>query len=93
MDNQQGPTVQHKELCSILCNNLNGRRIWKRIDTRTYITESLCCTPETNTTLLINCSPNKIKIKKKKDPDIYCYVLVFPLLTPSAYYIPEKHVP
>ena len=32
-DNQQGPTVQHRELCSILCNNLNGKRIWKRIDT------------------------------------------------------------
>ena len=23
-----------------------------------YITESLCCTPETNTTLLIKCTPN-----------------------------------
>ena len=34
------------------------------------ITESLCCTPETNTTLLINCSPEKhknfLKNRKKK---------------------------
>ena len=26
-DKQQGPTVHHWELCSILCNNLNGERI------------------------------------------------------------------
>jgi len=24
MDNQQCPTVEHRELCSIFCNNLNG---------------------------------------------------------------------
>ena len=29
MDNQQGPTVQHRELFSILCNNLNGKRFEK----------------------------------------------------------------
>ena len=34
--------------------SLNGKRIWKRIDICIYITESLCCTPETNTRLLIN---------------------------------------
>ena len=27
MDNQQGPTVQHRKLCSILCNNLNEETI------------------------------------------------------------------
>ena len=43
IENQQGPTVWYRELCSILCNNLNGQRI----DTRVCITESLCCTPET----------------------------------------------
>ena len=26
IDNHQGPTAQHKELCSIFCNNLNGKR-------------------------------------------------------------------
>ena len=36
--NQQGPTVQHRELCSILCNSLNGKIIWKRIDTGICIT-------------------------------------------------------
>ena len=30
------------------------KRIWKRIDACICITESLCCIPETNTTLLIN---------------------------------------
>ena len=28
-DNQQGSTVLHRELCSTLCNDLNGKRIWK----------------------------------------------------------------
>ena len=27
IDNQQGPTVQHKELYSVLCNNLYGKRV------------------------------------------------------------------
>ena len=57
INNQQGPTVQHKERCSIFCNKLNGKRIGERIDTCICITESLCCTPETNTTLLINYTP------------------------------------
>ena len=42
INNQQGPPVQHRELCLILCNNLNGKRIRKRIDTCICITESLC---------------------------------------------------
>ena len=42
---------------TLLCGDLNEKRIWKRIDTCTCITESLCCTPETNTTLLINITP------------------------------------
>ena len=36
---------------------LNGKKELKRIDTCIRITESLCCIPETNTTLLINYSP------------------------------------
>ena len=27
MGNQQGPTVQHRELCSILCGSLDGRGV------------------------------------------------------------------
>ena len=27
IDNQQEPSVQHRELCSVLCNNLNGKII------------------------------------------------------------------
>ena len=38
----------------MLCNNLNGKMVWKRIDTFIYITESLCCKPEINTTLPVN---------------------------------------
>ena len=32
MDHYQGPTVQHRELCSILHSNLNKKRIWRRRD-------------------------------------------------------------
>ena len=28
MDNQQGPTVQYSELCSVLCGSLDGRGVW-----------------------------------------------------------------
>ena len=33
MDNQQGPTVQHRELCSMSCGSLDGRGVWGRMDT------------------------------------------------------------
>ena len=34
-----------------------GKELGKRIDTCICMTESLCYTPETNTTLLINYTP------------------------------------
>ena len=40
-------TVSHQELYSILSNKLNGRSLQKNV----YITDSFCCSPETNTTL------------------------------------------
>ena len=51
--NQAGPTELHRELYSIFCTNLYGKRIWKRMEIYmcVYKTESLCYTPETNTTL------------------------------------------
>ena len=57
MGNQQGPTVQHRELCSMLCGSLDGRGVWGRKDTRICMVESLCCAPETTTTLLIGYTP------------------------------------
>ena len=59
IDNQQGTTVQHRETCSIFCNNLNGKRIWKRLDKCVCKTESLWFIPETIKTLLISycCCP------------------------------------
>ena len=58
--NNNYSTLKNRELCSIFCSKVNGKRIWKRINTCVCITESLCCTPETNITLLIN-----YKIKQK----------------------------
>ena len=60
MDNQQSPTAQYRELCLIVCCHyylihcLDERRVWGRMDTCIYMTESLCCPPETITTLLFD---------------------------------------
>ena len=40
-------------LCSMLCASLDGRGAWGRMDTCICVTESLHCSPETITTLLI----------------------------------------
>ena len=57
MDNQQGPTTGHRELCSMLCGSLDGRGVAGRMDTCICTVESLCCSPEATTTLLIGCTP------------------------------------
>ena len=53
MDNQQRPIVQHRELCSVLHASLDGRGVWRRMDTCMCMTESLCCSLETTTTFFI----------------------------------------
>ena len=45
------------ELCAILCGSLDGRGIWVRMDTCTWKVESLWCSLETATTLLIGYTP------------------------------------
>ena len=64
MDNQQGPAVEHKELCSVLWGCLDGRRVWGRIDTCMRMAESLPYSPETITTLFIGwlCLNTKQKV-------------------------------
>ena len=42
-----------REHCSMLCGSLDGRGVWGRMDTCICLAESLCCPPETITTLLI----------------------------------------
>ena len=63
MTGQQGPAVSHRELSPIVCDHPCGKRIWKRMDVDTSITESLCCTAEIITTLGINYT--SIKLGKK----------------------------
>ena len=48
---------------------LKWEGIWKRVDTCICITESLCCTPETVTTVFINCTP--IWNKKVKELNLF----------------------
>ena len=49
MDGQQRPTVEHRGLYLILCDNLHGKRIWKKMDVCICIIESIKCTAEINT--------------------------------------------
>ena len=84
MENQQGPAVQHRGLYSVSCGSLDGRGIWGKMDTCTSVAESLHCSPETVTSLLMNDSPmqnKKFKIlfkeKKKKKRKIQSCVLWF----------------
>ena len=47
-------TAYHRELCSMLGGSLDGKGIWGENGSCICIAESLCCPPETITTLLIS---------------------------------------
>ena len=64
MHNQQGPTAECRELCSVLCGSLDGRGVWGTMDTLLCMT--LCCTPKATTTVLISYTPTQNKMLKKK---------------------------
>ena len=60
--------VAQGALCSVLCGALDGREIWRRMDTCLCVAESLGCSPETITTLFIGYTPAQNKKLKKKNP-------------------------
>ena len=37
MDNQQGPTVQHRELYPVLRGNLDGSGVWARMEIHVFV--------------------------------------------------------
>ena len=45
--------------------SLDGREAWRRMDTCIYMAQSLPCSPETITTLLISCTPIQSKKFRK----------------------------
>ena len=50
IDNWCKPTVQHRELCSGFCGDLNGKEAIKDgIYLCIRVADSLCCTAETDT--------------------------------------------
>ena len=53
------------EFCSMLCGSLDGRGVWRRMDTWIRMVESLCCPPEAITTFLIGY--NQIQNNKFKN--------------------------
>ena len=67
MDNQQGPTVQHTELYSMLHANMNESEAQGRMESCICMAESLPCSPETNTVLLNGYTQHKLKSLKTED--------------------------
>ena len=69
------------ELCLMLCGSLGERGVWGRMDTCVCMTESLGCSSETITTLLISYTPKqnkKFKGKKKVSLIILHWLAPFP---------------
>ena len=60
----------HTEFCSMLCGGLDGRGVGGRMDTCVCMAESLCCSPETVTTLLTGYIPIQNNKLKKKIPSL-----------------------
>ena len=68
MDNQQGPTVQHMGLCSMLYGTWIGEEFGGEMDTCIRMAESLCCPLEIITILLSGYAPEdnkKFKLRKR----------------------------
>ena len=53
-ENQQGPAVHPRDLCSMSCGSLDGTGVWGRMGTCVRVAESIHCPPEAITTLFIN---------------------------------------
>jgi len=76
MDNHQGPSVYHMELCSMLCGSLDGRGVWGKMDTCICMAQSLLCSVETIITLLISDTPIQNKF--------YIYIWLHQVLIASC---------
>ena len=50
----------------MLCGSLDGRGVWERLDTRICMAESVHCSSETITTLLINTRQYKKFFKRRQ---------------------------
>ena len=61
MDHQQGPAIQQRERCSMLCRSLDGRGVWGRTDTCICMAETLPCSLEIITTLFISSTSKQNK--------------------------------
>ena len=45
-------TLWHRDLCSMPCGSLDGRRVWERMGTYIYMAEYFCSPPETITKIV-----------------------------------------
>ena len=85
MDKQQGPTIERRELCSMLCGSLDGKGVWGGMDTHICMAEFLCCSLETITALLISYCSSVVKSCQTLCDPMNCRTSGFPVL----HYLPE----
>ena len=66
-----------------------GSGVWGKMDTCVCMAESLCCSPEIITTLLIGYMPYKIKsfFKKKKNPEAFFFFTLYDFHSESKLYV------
>ena len=73
MENQQGPTVERREPCSVLRGSLDGRGVWRRMGTCTCMAESLHCSSNYhNTVNQIYPNTTGVGVEKNKKMQ-YCF--------------------
>jgi len=58
--------ILYMELCSTSCGSVGERGVWRRMDSHMCMAQSLHCSPETITTLLIYYTPIQNKKCKTK---------------------------
>ena len=87
--NQQGPTIQHRELCSMLRGGLGGRRAWGEWMRVSWMAEALCCPLTLSQHAPIQNKSSKTKGKEHMGkrasvlvfsllPYVFIYFLIYP---------------
>ena len=70
--------------------SLDGRGVWGRMDTCVWMAESLCCSPETTTTLLTGYTSMQSKVYSLKKKKIYMTLKKYHLM--MEFFLSSLHI-
>ena len=81
--NPQGSPIQHRECCSIFCNNLNRKVVWERM----LLLFSRSVLSNSATPWIVACqAPLSSSISSNSRPlNTYCYLTISSSATPSPF--------